>query len=680
MRRKRLQVSFLLAATLGVASAGEDDGDARFNRFCNAHFAMEQEEELVRLAGKELKTAEGSEWRHVSERSACVAWQTSLPATTFVEYGPTKDCGQVTDEPERPLFTHVHTLRGLEPGAAVHYRLVCIDTEGHRHPGPLKTLTTPRLADAIRIPGDLAGPPYVLDKPNATYLVTEDIAADGTAIFIAASGITLDLGGHTVTYDGKRDTANQGACGVRGHKSRGIGLRGVKVVNGTIRQGKGGSSTRKLWDTLYNPLFLSKPVELELAGLTLDYGGEQVVGIALLLRGERIDVHHNVIVDRGTTIFNRHVGIDALFFHAAHSACHHNLIERTRHRGIHASSDSAFHDNEVYIDSHATNSYGIMLYGRDQRNVTIRGNRIFGTGYHPIGIGSYQGCCGVRVEANYIRMQAASPEGRWRGGQGGGDDPNQLHPVNGIRLQSPGKNIVHTGNTVVVKGRGKGAMMRGLWMVPGEASGPGLVFTDNRIKLIAEDNEAEGYALSCGGHRQPRDDATVRLAGNVVITNLCHAQFGDNYSHGGRYLFQGSRFIKVGDDPRYRTIRLGWRGWKYESYGHTFIDTAFEGGAGYDSVSFDGTQRGRYEFAVAWTLTIETEAGAAVSVRDATDAEVLSTAAPPDGRLPAVLAEYVVTREGKARRTPHTVTVTKGGKRATKPVTMDANKTLSIRP
>ncbi len=663
----------------GACAPGGEAYEA-FNRFCNAHFAMEQEEELVRLAGKELKTVEGSEWQHVSERSACVAWQTSLPATTFVEYGPTKDFGQVTDEPERPLFTHLHTLRGLEPGATVHYRLVCIDTDGHRHPGPARTLTTPRLAEAIRIPDGVQGPPFILDKPNTTYLVTEDIAADGTALFIAASGITLDLGGHTIVYDARRDRANEGACGVRGHKSRGIGLKGVTVVNGTVRQGRGGSSTRKLWDTLYNPLFFSKPSDLELAGLTLDYGGEQVIGVALLLRGERIDVHHNVLVDRGATLFNRHIGMDAIAWHAQDSRCHHNLVKRTRHRGIKASSGCAFHHNEIYIDSHATNSYGIMVYGRDGENVEIRGNRIFGTGYHPIGIGSYQGYGHVKVEQNYIRMQATSPEDRWRGGQGGGDAPEQLHPVNGIRLQSTGKDILHTGNVVVVKARGKGAMMRGLWMVPGETSGPGLVFTDNRIKLLAEDNEAEGYALSCGGAREPGDDATVHLTDNVVITNLCHVQFGDNYSHGGRYRFEGNRFVKVGEDPRYRTIRMGWRGWKYESFGHRFIDTAFEGGASFDSVSFDGTRAGRYGFAVGWTLELQTTPDAKVTLRDARGATEWAGRAPADGSLALPLTQHHRTREGKALETPHTVTAEKNGKSVTKAVTMDMRRRVQIRP
>jgi len=55
--------------------------------------------------------------------------------------------------------------------------------------------------EVIRIPDDVPGPPYVLDQAGKTYILTQDISAPGTAITITASGITLDLNGHTITYD-----------------------------------------------------------------------------------------------------------------------------------------------------------------------------------------------------------------------------------------------------------------------------------------------------------------------------------------------------------------------------------------------------------------------------------------------------------------------------------------------
>ena len=56
------------------------------------------------------------------------------------------------------------------------------------------TLKPEKKNDAIRIPGDLPETtPYILDQKDAYYILNEDIVADGTAIEIAAEGITLDL-------------------------------------------------------------------------------------------------------------------------------------------------------------------------------------------------------------------------------------------------------------------------------------------------------------------------------------------------------------------------------------------------------------------------------------------------------------------------------------------------------
>jgi len=46
----------------------------------------------------------------------------------------------------------------------------------------------------------LVDSPGVLDQPGATYLLTGDVTAPRTAFMVKGNGITLDLGGHTVTY------------------------------------------------------------------------------------------------------------------------------------------------------------------------------------------------------------------------------------------------------------------------------------------------------------------------------------------------------------------------------------------------------------------------------------------------------------------------------------------------
>jgi hypothetical protein len=662
-----------------------------FNTLCKAHFGAEKEEEVYRRFGQDLEMTAGSVWRYVSERSAVIAWETNLPASGYVEFGETNQYGRKTAPAERRFYLHVHYLKGLEPGTTYHCRLAAIDERKNTLLSKDVTFTTKVMAEAVRIPGDMSGPPYVFDRANTTYLVTEDITADSTALNIAADGITLDLGGHTVVYDEKAGSADtsanerlygwhaaQGPCGIRTADRR----RGITIVNGTIKQGKGNGASRP---AAYNPIFMRRPRDTELAGVTVEYTGSQVTGILVNNAYEGVHVHHNVVVDRGTDLYNRHSGLDGIRFGigrevVSSSRCHHNLIKRTRHRGLTVSSNTDIYANEIYVDSYATNSYGIMYYSsRDPiHDISVHDNRIFGTGYHPIGIGAGFHAKDIKVYGNFIQMQGMKREERWSGGAGGGDPAGQLHPVNGVRLQKgPQENVEYRDNTIVVKGRGDGCMMRGLWLVPkGEMRN--VVVRDNVVKVIAEDRRAEGHAIAALGTGGSNPDEKITLIGNTIVSNLCNVRFGDNYGHGGRYQFLSNVLAKVGNDLRYKTIRLGWDGWKYETYGHVFIDTEFEGGAGYDSVSFDGAGQARYDFSAGWRLDVKTAGGAKISIADNNGVQVFSGQVPAEGTISVPLIQYVQKRDGRVAQTPHTVTVEKDGKTETTVVAMDKARRIEI--
>ncbi len=42
--------------------------------------------------------------------------------------------------------------------------------------------------------------PAILDKPYRTYVLTRDVTAGRTAFMVKGDHLTLDVGGHTVTY------------------------------------------------------------------------------------------------------------------------------------------------------------------------------------------------------------------------------------------------------------------------------------------------------------------------------------------------------------------------------------------------------------------------------------------------------------------------------------------------
>ncbi len=177
---------------------------------CVAAAAAPATEDLAPMDEYEPRGPGGfrSGWHQTGPTSAWVVWRTPNRATSRVEYGPTEACEQATPatKPGRvlglPLFTQFHRLTGLEPGKTCHYRPVSIGTDGSEEKGEVRTFTTPpRDEKAIPVPGDLAGPPYVLDKDGATYVLTRDLTVPLAGFEITAAAVTLDFDGHTLTYN-----------------------------------------------------------------------------------------------------------------------------------------------------------------------------------------------------------------------------------------------------------------------------------------------------------------------------------------------------------------------------------------------------------------------------------------------------------------------------------------------
>ena len=84
-----------------------------FAEFARWHFGAGSEPMVYQLYGSELGVVEASTWRHVSENSASLAWETNLPAYTFVQYGITSAYGGTTEMSDRAYYQHLHQPRDL---------------------------------------------------------------------------------------------------------------------------------------------------------------------------------------------------------------------------------------------------------------------------------------------------------------------------------------------------------------------------------------------------------------------------------------------------------------------------------------------------------------------------------------------------------------------------------------
>lgn len=563
-----------------------------FNQFCTANFGAQTEPLIREVYGSAPQFVASGFWKYESRNSASIGFETTLPTLSRVEYGTTTAYGQTTSLPDRPYYIHLHQITGLLPGTLYHYRLVATDELGQQIVSADQTFTTPALASAIAVPGSLAGPPYVLNQSNATYILTQDITSNTRGITVSGSNVTLDLNGHTVVYDNGTPAVtgdwsvylnnSASSCGVWSSASSGT----TRILNGVILQGAhNGTGDIGIG---FNPVLISSGNH-EVAGVVMKYAGDSVSG----LEGHwaTLEAHHNVVVDQGTVIADRHQGLKAILAERmGANGIHHNLIKRARHQGImYAISGTVVESNEIYLDSYDTNAYGIWP------TPLVRNNRIFGTGYHVVGIGWGSQ---KTIQNNLIFLQGVAPTDR-------SDESGTHSSVNGLRLTQydgstvPYEDNLYEGNTIIVKAREGCTIARGVQFF----SDPyvrNLRFRNNIVKAETQDSQTSDAAcvVAHGLSDRAASQLPVIYENNTFIANATHVRFGDDYAMGGNHIFRNNIFRRFGSRSDFKTIRMGF--WLWNSYNNRFIDSAVEGGAGVDNWEFLGT--GRRDYAVGHSL------------------------------------------------------------------------------
>lgn len=665
-----------LVATGHSRSHGEEtNGDVgqayrKFTDFCTANFGAEKEKLVYSVFGDELRLSDEGLWVHESETSAAISFETNLPAKAHVEYGKTAAYGEKTDKAERHFYVHLHRLKDLQPQTEYHYRLVATDERGNRITSPDRTLKTRRLTDAVRIPQDLPGPPYELTGAGKTYLVTEDLTIEGHAFDVKANNVTLDLGGHTVIYDSREwgpiksgnfwDWIRGAKYGVRASK-----ITGLKILNGAIRQGAGNDAAQAN-SIGYNPIYLKTCSGSEIAGLELVYSGPQQIGIYNHWGGNDSEVHHNVFLDLGTKITNRHgAGSRPLLLGKDVSGVkvHHNLVKRTRQGGL---SGSEVYHNEVCMDSWATNSFGVSVSNGGK----AYGNRVMGGGYHVCAFGWGNG---LTISGNFVHLRAEMfPENRWQ-------EYGKAASVNGMRLtqysgsKKPYHNNRYHDNVIVINAK-DGRQVRGV-QIFSDPHVKDFVFQDNTVKVTAEDEKTKRASciVAQGLHDRADEHLPVLYKDNTFISNVCHVRFGDDYGVGSNHRFINCRFVKIGDLPGYHAFVFPRV--TYPSKNHVVRDGVFRDGAAVGDVLWQGGPH--HDLAVEWSLTVRTVPGAKVTVADKAGKQVFAGEADGEGRVVTPLTQYVHAPSGKTMATPHTVAIEKDDQRETRKVTMDGVRELT---
>jgi hypothetical protein len=620
----------LLSAPRAIASPRNDD--EYFFNYRLANFAPATEPLIGETFGNALTFEERGFWEHASYTSCAVGFKTNLPAISIIEYGETTTYGQTTVQSESYFYQHLHYIRGLESGKTYHYRFLAQDYDGATIASADHTFTAKEFTiDIIRIPDDIkSDPPYVLTEGNARYVLTQDLNVPTLAINIKAHNVELDLDGHTIIYDNV--PSNQEGSGIYDEKAT-FGIRAglwnfnnFKILNGTVKQGKNGGAGAL--GQGYNPLFLNHMGGAsynEIAGLTVDYYGDNIGG---LYTGNG-HVHHNVLYDRGTVIDDRHSAVRALSrssdYLNANTIVAYNSLRRFRHWGIGGFSGRVEY-NELYSDSFDTNSFAIAA----GNNLQVTGNKIFGMGYLPIGIGWGSD---LAVKGNFIYMRGFAPTMR-------SEEYARKSAIAGMRItDGEVKNILYEDNTVVLKPEDGCTQARGIWTF-NAAGNENIVYRRNTVKVeampgnlrnpedaptIAGGNPSAYYngdvnyslaavAFSERAENQKEGDPVsgpIIFEDNHLIGNVNLVVIGDGYGICHNVWMYRTKLEKIEHDSEFfRPVRLGF--WYWDTWGNRMVDTECVGIAEREILPyfFGGTGKMEIRYGESRTLVLKNRTGA----------------------------------------------------------------------
>ena len=665
----------------------------QFNAFALTHFGTIEHPLVRQNMGNQLTLNAKGFWLYPSVYSASIGFATNLPAKAFIEYGLSPKLGSKTAIQERYFYRHLHHLKGLKDNTRYHYRLVAYDERGHTVYSSIKSFTTRSKSGVVEIPGSMGNPPYKLNKANTYYLLTKALKVNRTAFEVSGNNITLDLGGHQVIYSAlsRSGISNANASTAQtGVYAKGSGSKGLRIYNGFLKEGYVGNKASTKSFGLHS-IYIHSYSDIEIAGVHMSYHGAQVYGVFTTSISGSADVHHNIWIDKGWEILNRHGagGSRCMLMQGGAKAntftIRFNLVKRTRHTCF--QNASKINDNEIYGDSWATNGFLISPHSKLGVNGGENArNKVFLTGYHGIAFGwAHQG---LRIHDNLIHMEnIGTQKRRWYESYGDWDS------LNGFRITNYGnggqlrKDLRYENNLMIGRGRSRG-MIRGTEFYT-DRTITNVVTQGGIFQVTAEDQNTLDIApiVTQGSTKNRRQAQPMYYRKLLIRSNVANIRFGDSYGKGDNHRFEQCTFEKVGNHSNYHTFVFDGR---YDSKQHVILDPIFKGGARHNDVWWRDTGA-HSSYSIAWTLQTKGSASATVSIKDKHGKQVYSGKLDANGKLSVPLTmshihpvEYkpgagsgAVKQKTKHQEifdTPHEITV--GGKKRT--ISMKSKQSITF--
>jgi len=367
-------------------------------------------------------------------------------------------------------------------------------------------------------------------------------------------------------------------------------------------------------------------------------------------------VHHNAITDQGRSIDNRHRMCCAVRLDSdGGAALHHNLIGRARQSACgNAGRRVDAHHNELHIDSHAINSFGIAVKD-DSR---VHHNWVFGCGDNAVGLVTTGGCAHVELFGNYVWLQAHSLAAYFGHLSMRPMESAGYSIMSGTRITWGCRDVDYHHNVILVTAR-EGGFVRGTFFYNDHQVHQARC-RDSLIIALAEDELSHGWGAVAGVGNETRGQVELfPFTGNTIVSNFACFNMQDPYGVAVGYLFADNLFVRVGQRPDFATVRARCI---RPSQGHILRDNRYATGAELEHVLLGPDD----EFRVEWTCKVRTTAGAEVAVRAATGEAVFAGHADAAGELDLVLVHYHQRGRQRRRLAPYTLHVTSAGRSLTR--------------
>ncbi len=458
--------------------------------------------------------------------------------------------------------------------------------------------------------------PGTLSQANTRYVLDSDVSAPGTAFTIGASGITLDLNGHTITYNGSPGDAVYGVTALW------AATNGLHITNGSIVQGSGDGYQA-------HAIYVRESGSLEVDHLNISYQGDDTMAVYEQGSGtntNNFSVHDNVIRPNGTKRVLNHYGDFAaisVLGTGGNISIINNDIEGTGYQGIHftyslaLTSTAEITGNTVKMASPVGDGYAIIISSASNNDLPfeIANNTVVQNGRGICVEGNVSdtspGPGNGTIHDNYVESRESHTP-----------DPSGPGLSTGICIRFGAHNIKVYNNTVKVyagataapgpfpTNLGSDCNARGLKIHAGTYGGDIEVYSNT---VEANTQDAGHYASGLYAINSVNTSPNVVFHNNTVTSNSCLVDLNRSDGSGSYFQFISNALSEGASPQGFHSINAGY--WTGADVGNIFLDDSWTSGASGDDLLMASSGGAAYGLTVQWYLylTVKDASGNPVS-------------------------------------------------------------------